>query len=215
MITILIIITTGIISFISFPQNAGSYSSSQRSGLFDKLKFNAYMVYKRNEWFRMFSSGLLHANWSHLIFNMLTLFFFGVEVEKAFRTIFGVAGPPLYFTFYVLALGVSSISDLIKHKNNHYYNAVGASGAVSAVLFAAILIDPGMSLYMFFIPIPIPALVFGPAYLIYSYYMGKRQMDNIGHDAHFWGAVFGFVFPIILKPILIVAFIAHIASFFA
>ncbi len=194
---------TIIVSIISFPENVASIDSLRNTKLFDKLKFNAYMIYHRKEWFRMFSAGLLHANWMHLGFNMFTLYFFGPIVEQYFELIFGKLGILLFILFYILALGVSSIYDLIKHKNDHHYNAIGASGAVAAVLFAAILFEPMMGLNIMFIPIDIPALFFGPAYLIYSYYMGRKQIDNIGHDAHFWGSVFGFVFPIILIVILL------------
>ncbi len=213
-VTIAIIIATIAVSMVAFPRNVQSIESMRKPELFEKLKFNAYMIYHHKEWYRMFSAGLLHANWSHLAFNMFTLFFFGRNVEQAFEAYFGKFGVGIFILFYALALGVSSIYDLLKYKDSHYYNAIGASGAVSAVLFAAILLDPNMSLFIMFIPIPIPALLFGPLYLYYSYYMGKRQMDNIGHNAHFWGAVFGFVFPVILKPVLFIYFIDGIINVF-
>jgi len=213
-VTIAIIIATVAVSMVAFPRHIQSIDSMRKPELFNKLKFNAYMIYHRKEWYRMFSAGLLHANWSHLAFNMITLFFFGRNVEAAFEVLFGKFGVLIFITFYALALGVSSIYDLFKYKDSHYYNAIGASGAVSAVLFAAIFLDPGMSLFIMFIPIPIPALLFGPVYLYYSYYMGKKQMDNIGHNAHFWGAVFGFIFPAILKPILIIVFIKQVMNVF-
>lgn len=213
-VTIAIIIATIAVSMVAFPRNVQSIESMRKPELFEKLKFNAYMIYHRKEWYRMFSAGLLHANWSHLAFNMITMFFFGRNVEQAFEAYFGKFGVFIFVIFYALALGVSSIYDLFKYKDSQHYNAIGASGAVSAVLFAAIFLDPSMSLYMMFIPIPIPALLFGPAYLYYSYYMGKKQMDNIGHNAHFWGAVFGFVFPAILKPALIFIFINEVMKVF-
>jgi membrane associated rhomboid family serine protease len=208
--TLVIIIATFLISISAFPASVGSIDSLRRSGLFDKFKFNAYMVYHRKEWWRMFSSGLIHADWMHLIFNMLTLYFFGDYVEQYFRLYFGKIGVLYYLLLYVIALGASSIHDLIKYKNQHYYNAVGASGAVSAVLFASILFDPRISIYLFFIPIPIPGFIFGPLYLLYSQYMSKKNMDNIGHNAHFWGAVFGFMFPLFFNPILFKVFINQI-----
>jgi membrane associated rhomboid family serine protease len=106
----------------------------------------------------------------------------------------------------------SNIWSLIKHQNDYYYNAVGASGAVSAVLFTFIFLDPWEMLYLFAI-IPIPGIVFGVGYLIYSYQMGKRKSDNVAHDAHFLGAVFGFIFPIILKPDLFSRFIELLPNF--
>lgn len=210
--TIVIIIFTLLISISAFPPNVGSIDSLRRPELFDKFKFNAYMVYHRKEWWRMFTSGLVHADWMHLFFNLLTLYFFADIVEYYFKVHFGTYGILIYFLFYVAALAISSIHDLIKHKNNHYYNAIGASGAVSAVLFASILFEPTNSIYLFLIPIPIPGFIFGFAYLLYSQYMSKKNVDNIGHSAHFWGAVFGFIFPIIFKPYLVKLFINDLVN---
>lgn len=98
------------------------------------------------------------------------------------------------------ALAVSSIGDLVKYRDNWNYNALGASGAVSAILFASILFAPKMGIYIYLIPIPVPGYIFAPLYLLYCWYMAKRNMDNIGHTAHFWGAVYGLLFPIVCKP---------------
>jgi len=160
------------------------------------------MVVHRKEYLRVITHAFLHADWGHLIFNMLTLWFFGGMVEKYFMMVFP-SGSLLYILLYILGIIVSSISTILKYKDQHYYNSVGASGAVSAVLFAGILFDPHMSIFIMFIPIPIPAFLFGIAYLAYSQYMNRQSKDNINHDAHFYGAVFGFIFPIILKPALI------------
>jgi len=206
-ITLIIIIATVIASISTFPEGVTSIDAIRRVDLFHKFKFNAYLVMHRKEWWRMITSGFLHANWSHLFFNMLALYFFGELVEQYFVLIFGSLGRLLYLLMYLLAIPVSSIFDLLKNKNNHYYNAIGASGAVSAILFASVLFDPWIGIYMMFIPIPIPGIVFAPLYLIYCQFMSKRGMDNIGHDAHFWGAVFGFVLPILLKPTLFLYFI--------
>ena len=191
-ITFFIIILTASVSIYAFNNRE----------LFDKFKLNPYMVVNRKEYIRVFTHALLHADWGHLIFNMLTLYFFGGMVEKYFIMIFP-AGKLLYVLLYILGILVSAIPTILKNKNNHWYNSVGASGAVSAVLFAGILFDPHMSIYIMFIPIPIPAFLFGIAYLVYSQYMSRQNKDNINHDAHFYGAVFGFSFPILLKPVLI------------
>ena len=164
------------------------------------LKFNAYGVWHRAQWHRMLSYGLVHAGWGHLFFNMLTLYFFGTVVERYFQASFGTASVALYVVFYVSAIAVSTIGDLIKYKDDYSYNAVGASGAVSAVLFASILFEPKMGIYIYLIPIPIPGYIFAPLYLLYCWYMAKRNMDNIGHTAHFWGAVYGLVFPLVCRP---------------
>ena len=191
MITVIIIAITCIVSILCFNGTLNG----------NKLIFNAYQVWHRKEWYRMLTSGIIHSGWGHLFFNMLTLYFFGRVVEQYFSAAFGgVLGTVLYVVLYVSALAISSLGDLVKYRNNWNYNALGASGAVSAVLFASILFAPKMGIYIYLIPIPVPGYMFAPLYLLYCWYMAKRNMDNIGHTAHFWGAVYGILFPIICKP---------------
>ena len=189
--TLIIIIVTSLVSILCF------------TGMlpFDSLKFSAWDVWHRKRWYQMLSYGLVHGGWGHLLFNMLTLYFFGDVVEKYFQAAFGPGtGIILYLLLYVSAIAVSSIGDLVKYRNEPHYSAVGASGAVSAILFASILFEPKMGIYMYFIPIPIPGYIFAPLYLLYCWWAAKRNMDNIGHSAHFWGAVYGLVFPLICNP---------------
>jgi len=201
MVTIAIIIVTVIVSALCL---AGTLD-------FNALKFSGHGVWHRRQWYRMLTYGLVHAGWGHLFFNMLTLFFFGDVVEKYFASAFGQpVGAILYVTLYVSAIAVSTVGDLVKYKDNPYYSAVGASGAVSAVLFASILFEPKMGIYIYLIPIPVPGYVFAPLYLLYCWYMAKRNMDNIGHTAHFWGAVYGFIFPLILRPDIFTHFISKL-----
>jgi membrane associated rhomboid family serine protease len=210
MVTTIIIIITTIISILSFGQLEMLPQSLCHPQWFDKLKFNAYLIKHKGEHYRMFTSGLIHGSTWHLLFNMLTLYFFGYFVEECFVAIFGeTKGELAYALMYVMAIGVSSVADYVKHKNDPYFNAIGASGAVSAVIFAAILLNPHLGICFFFIPIPIPGYIFGPLYLIYCQYMAKKNIDNIGHSAHFWGAVFGFIFPIFLSPKLLGYFISY------
>ena len=191
MITIIIIAITSLVSVLCFN---GRLNGS-------RLLFNAYQVWHRKEWHRMFTSGIIHSGWGHLFFNMLTLYFFGRVVEQYFGATFGgILGTVLYIILYVSALAVSSIGDLIKYRDNWNYNALGASGAVSAILFASILFAPKMGIYIYLIPIPVPGYIFAPLYLLYCWYMAKRNMDNIGHTAHFLGAVYGLIFPLICDP---------------
>ena len=191
MITVIIIAITCIVSILCFNGTLNG----------NKLIFNAYQVWHRKEWYRMLTSGIIHSGWGHLFFNMLTLYFFGRVVEQYFSAAFGgVPGAVLYVVLYVSALAISSLGDLVKYRDNWNYNALGASGAVSAVLFASILFAPKMGIYIYLIPIPVPGYIFAPLYLLYCWYMAKRTMDNIGHTAHFWGAVYGILFPIICKP---------------
>lgn len=180
---------------------------------FDRLKFSAYDIWHRRKWYRMLSYGLVHGGWGHLLFNMLTLYFFGEVVEKYFGAAFGEpVGVILYFVLYVSAIAVSTIGDLVKYRDDPYYSAVGASGAVSAILFASILFEPKMGIYMYFIPIPIPGYIFAPLYLLYCWWAARKNADNIGHSAHFWGAVYGLVFPLLLRPDLIVHFLSRLQS---
>ena len=175
---------------------------------FDRLKFNAYEVWHRKKWYQLFSYGLVHGGWGHLIFNMLTLYFFGDVVEKYFQAAFGSGtGILLYVLLYVSALAVSSLGDLIKYRDDPCYNAVGASGAVSAILFASILFEPKMGIIIFPIPVPIPGDIFAPLYLLYCWWAAKRNVDNIGHSAHFWGALYGLVFPLVCHPGLLSHFL--------
>lgn len=172
------------------------------------LMFNAYRVWHGKQWYRMLSYGLVHAGWGHLIFNMITLAFFGAVVEQYFGQAFGDdGGMALYALMYISAIAVSTIGDLLKYRDQAGYNAVGASGAVSAILFASILFEPKMGIYIFMIPIPIPGYVFAPLYLLYCWYMAKRNVDNIGHTAHFWGAVYGLLFPLACRPSIFLHFL--------
>lgn len=205
-VTLIIIIFTVLITVPTFPEGVKAIDSFRRIDLFHKLKFNAYQIIHRKEWWRMITSGFLHVGWGHLFFNMLALYFFGDLVEQYFQIYWGATGKLLYFALYIISIPISSIYSLIKNRNNHYYNAVGASGAVSAILFASILI----SIYFFFIPIPIPGIIFGPLFLAYSHFMGRKNIDNIGHDAHFWGAIVGFLLPFLFKPFLFRIFLERV-----
>ncbi|AUP77487.1 rhomboid family intramembrane serine protease [Flavivirga eckloniae] len=184
-ITIIIIAANVVISYKGF----GDYS------FFDKYKFHVGGV-QRGEKVRMFSSGFLHVDTQHLLFNMLTLYFFAPVVINLLT--------PFYFALvYVGSLFLGSLLSFQFHKNEYHYSAVGASGAVTGILYSAILLKPGMSLYMFFVPIPIPAYIFGIGYLLYSIYGMKNKVGNIGHDAHFGGAIGGYLITLLLSPSLL------------
>jgi len=169
---------------------------------FEKYKFNVGGI-RRGEQVRMFSSGFLHVDTTHLLFNMLTLYFFANAV------IFEL-GQLNFVIIYAASLVFGNLLSLYFHKEEYWYSAVGASGAVTGILYAAILLQPEMSLYMFFIPIPIPGYVFGIGYLLYSIYGMKNRIGNIGHDAHFGGAVGGYVVTLILMPSLFETDLGHI-----
>ncbi len=202
MITYFIIGVTAVISYIAF---------SNRE-LADKLQFNAAQIIHRKEYYRLVSHAFIHANWTHLIVNMMVLYFFGRNIEAYLGYYFGNKATAYFLLLYFGGILAANGWSLIKHKNNYYYNAVGASGAVSAVLFATIFFQPWEPLYLFAI-LPIPGILFAVGYLFYSYQMGKKSNDNVAHDAHFLGAVFGFVFPIVLQPSLFTPFIDNLFSF--
>ncbi|MBN1415052.1 MAG: rhomboid family intramembrane serine protease [Bacteroidales bacterium] len=188
----------------------------RREGWFSRFQFNAYQIYHRKEIYRLLTHGFLHANWLHLIVNMLVLFFFGPYVENYLHQILPESIPYLgrivYLLFYFAAIIISSLVSLYKQKDNAWYNAVGASGAVSAVLFFFIFFRPWEMLYFYGI-IPIPGIIMGVLYLVYSYYMSRRGEDNINHDAHFIGAVFGFTFPLLIDYKLIFVFLNQLNLF--
>lgn len=185
-----------------------SIPAFQNRELFGKFLFNPYIIHRNKEWWRFFTHAFVHADWMHLIVNMYSMYLFGLIVEETFVDVFGTEKGVLFFILlYVGGIMLSSYPSFEKHKNNAGYNAVGASGAVSAVVFSSILVYPQMTLALLFLPIPMPGWIFGILYLTYSWYMGKKGTDNIGHDAHFWGAVFGIVFTATIKPAFVISFL--------
>lgn len=189
-----------------------SITSMENQTLKNKLMFNAYMISHRKEWWRFFSHGLIHADWMHLIFNMYALYIFGTGVESMYRDddVYGEKGILFFILLYVGGLVMSSLFSYEKNKNNMYYNSLGASGAVSAVIFAYIILNPTARMGLMFIPIRIPAYIFGLLMLGFEHYLSKRGNTGIAHDAHFWGAVYGALLTILLKPSLATDFIFQI-----
>jgi len=199
-------VTYGII-FFTVAASVVGFNSDE---LFNKLKFNAFDVHHSKQWYRFFSYGFLHANWIHLLINMVVFYSFGALVEHYYKGFFREKYILYYLLLYLGGLLLSIIPAFGKHKNDVFYNAVGASGAVSSVIFASIIILPKAPISFFFIPVEIPAWIFGILYIIYEFYMSRKAKDNIGHDAHFWGAVYGVIFTIVLKPSLAVGFLHQI-----
>jgi len=175
-----------------------------------KLQFTPYLVKHNRQWYRFFTYSLVHANWAHLLINMFVLYSFGRAVEYFLKYYFTDKYVLYFLLIYIGGVIFSVLFDFSKNKNNSYYNAVGASGAVSAIVFSSILFNPLGKIYLYFIPIGIPSVLFGALYLVYSAYMSRRGKDNVGHSAHFWGAIFGLVFTILLKPELFKIFINQI-----
>lgn len=196
MITYIIIGITVVVSYLCF----------NNQDLFRKLALIPYRTVKNNEWYRLVTHGFVHADMTHLLVNMFTFWSFGTYIESIFGYLgFGTWG---YLGLYFGGMVFASIYDVLKHYNDPYYVSIGASGAVSAILFSSILFDPWSKILLFAI-IPIPGIIFGVLYLAYCQYMAKRSGDNINHNAHFYGAVYGFLYPALLNPSLITAFLAH------
>lgn len=186
-----------------------SYAAFNSPKLMDQLQFNASKIYYKKEYHRLITHAFLHANWEHLLVNMIVLFSFGMAIENYFRHYFGNNQIGYFFLLYFGGIVVSNLYALFKHRKNYFYNAVGASGAVSAVLFAAIFFEPWKMIYFFGI-LPIPGIIFAVLYLVYSYQMSKKQGDNVAHDAHFLGALYGFIFPALINSRLLEKFIDNL-----
>ncbi len=202
MISLLIIIITVLVSVLAFNDR----------DIFDKLKFNAFDIKHNRQVYRFFTHAFVHVDWMHLLVNMYVLYTFSDVVITFFQYYFGFKAGYYFVLLYIGGIIFSSLFDFLKHKENVSYNAVGASGAVASVVFASIILHPGASIYFFFIPIGIPAALFGLIYLIYSAYMAKKGQDNIGHNAHFWGSIFGIIYTIILNPGFFTRFINELLS---
>lgn len=200
--TLLLIIVTVLISIVAWRNEA----------LMDRWIMNPYAVAKRGEYYRLVTSGFLHADYGHLFFNMFSFYSFGQALEGVFNALFGDLGGVIFVAFYIVGIIVSDIPTLLKYRDQPRYNSLGASGGVSAVIFAMILLTPFTPLQLMFIPIPIPGFIFGLLYLGYSYYASQRGMGGINHDAHLYGALFGILFMAIAYPAALPSFAEQISN---
>jgi membrane associated rhomboid family serine protease len=202
-ITLIIILITGIISAIAFKNRE----------LFSKLEFTPYVVFHQKEYFRFFTHALLHADWIHLLINMMVLWFFGEATEYYFQAYLGTKGIFYFILLYVGSAVFASLPTYKKHKENYAYRSVGASGAVSAIVMSSVIFNPLNSICLYGL-ICFPGIIWAIIYLIYSFQMAKKSSDNINHDAHFWGAVFGIVFTIVAIPSTFMNFVNQLLSVF-
>jgi membrane associated rhomboid family serine protease len=184
-VTLLLIAATCVVSFLAF--------SNPR--LLERLILWPPAISRNHEYWRLATCGLIHADLAHLAFNMITLFFFGALMERFYTAYTGAGG---YVLFYAGALVFSSLPSYLRHRDDRDYRSLGASGAVSAVLFAFILLRPWAIIYVYFLPVP--AILYAVAYLGYTIYMDRRRSDRINHSAHLWGAVYGVVVTLLVQP---------------
>lgn len=186
-ITLIIVLVTALVSWRAFNDQS----------LMGRLILWPPAVERNRQYDRLVTYGFVHADWMHLLFNMITLWSFGSAVERVFSDWITPVG---YVLFYLSAIVVSILPTYIAHRRDPNYRSLGASGGVSAVLFAFILFDPWSKLIVFPIPVPVPAFVFAILYVAYSIWMDRRGRGNVNHSAHLWGAAYGVLFTVLLEP---------------
>ncbi len=190
-ITIIIIIITVIISIAGF----------RSEKIIDDLIFYPPAITQKKQYYRFITSGFIHADLGHLFFNMYAFYLFGNITEEIFLAIFGNYGRLLYIVMYVLALIASLLPCFLKNRNNSNYRTLGASGAISAVVFSFIMFDPMQGIGLIFIPVYIPGFLFGIIYLVVSFMLDKKGGGRVNHSAHIWGALFGIIFIIVASEL--------------
>ena len=197
-LTLVIVAVTVLVSWRAFNDRT----------LLERLILWPPAVERRMQYDRLLGYGFVHADWMHLLFNMITLWSFGTAVERAFSQMITPAG---YVLFYLSAIVVSILPTYISHRRDPNYRSLGASGGVSAVLFSFILFDPWSTLIIFPIPLPIPAFLFAVLYVGYSIWMDRRGGGNVNHSAHLWGAAYGVLFTLVLEPKVLSHFIGQLS----
>ncbi len=186
-VTLAIIILTCLVSIPAF----------RNQKMIDDLIFYPPAIYRQNQWYRFFTCGFIHADVMHLAFNMYALYAFGGYIEDAFAEIFGTQGKMLYVILYLTSLFFCLVPTYMTHRDNAYYRSLGASGAVSAIVFVFIFLFPNEGIGLIFLPgLHVPGFIFGILYLVISSVLAKRGGSHINHSAHFWGAVYGIAFTI-------------------
>ncbi len=174
---------------------------------FDRFLLHPYSVFRKNRWYNLISSGFIHADLFHLMFNMMTFFFFAFKLEQ-------MAGSLNFLIIYLGSLIIADIPSLIKHKDDPSYHSLGASGAIAGVLFSAILFVPTSKIHLMIFPIGIPAPIFALLYLVWCWYAARNAQDNINHSAHLWGALAGIVITVILLPGIVEFFLTNVQNMF-
>ena len=198
---------TPVASIIFLFTIATSLYAFSNSEIYGKFMLHPYSVSRGERVYTIITSGLIHKDWGHLFMNMISYYFFAFTLER-------LMGHFAFGVLYIASLALSDIGTILKHKDHYSYNSLGASGAVSAVVFSFILFAPLTKMMIFPIPIPINAVIFGVLYLIYSVYASKRGGGTINHDAHFTGAIAGIIITIIFYPTVVTHFISEISGVF-
>ncbi|MBC7399486.1 MAG: rhomboid family intramembrane serine protease [Mucilaginibacter sp.] len=192
-------------SFIFALTIGASLLAFNNEDLYGKMMLHPYSVYRKKNVFTVITSGLIHKDWMHLFFNMLSYYFFAFQLE-------GAIGHWQFGLLYVASLILSDLPSVVKHKNDYWYHSLGASGAVSAVIFSFIMYSPMTKMMIIPLPIPIPAIIFGILYLVYCHYASKHARDNVNHDAHFFGALCGVFITAILHPDVLPQFVHQLSA---
>ncbi|MBN7818165.1 rhomboid family intramembrane serine protease [Algoriphagus pacificus] len=202
-ITTVLIGITAILSILGF----------NKPDFLNRWMFIPYLIKNRGQWDRFITSGFIHKDYVHLLFNMFTFYFFGGFVEQFLAYKFGtLIGGVIFVIFYLLGIVLSDIPTYLKNQDNSYYRALGASGGTSATVFASIIIMPLSDICLFGI-LCLPGFILGVLFLIYSYVKGKNGDDAINHDAHLYGAIFGIIFILVISPDSAVTFFDQIKSY--
>ncbi|MDF2433297.1 MAG: hypothetical protein JWP44_2928 [Mucilaginibacter sp.] len=198
------LIMAPVASFIFAITILTSVLAFSNDNLYANMILHPYSVYRRQRVYTVITSGLIHNDWMHLFFNMLSFYFFAFQLEP-------VLGHWQFGLLYTVSLILSDLPTVYKHKNDEWYHSLGASGAVSAVIFSFIMFDPLSKMMIMPIPIGIPAVLFGALYLVYCNYASRYSHDNINHDAHMFGALSGLIITIALNPYVVHEFIGKIS----
>lgn len=188
-ITFILIAINVIVSLIGF----------SNADVIDKTIMWPYGIKREKQYYRFITSGFIHADFIHLLFNMFSFYYFGKAIELYFAQ-YGLGGNISYLLLYFLGLIIADIPSYLKHQDDYNYRALGASGAVSAVIFACILFQPWGTILIYFIPMPF--IVFAFVYLGYCIYMSKKNLGHVNHDAHLWGSLFGLIFTAVLIAVM-------------
>jgi len=188
-----------------------SIAAFNDSNLMNRWLMRPYDVKNNRQWYRFITSGFIHANWPHLFINMLVFYSFAAVVYQYYDYYFETRAVYYFIMLYLGAMIIADLPTYYKYKDQSWYASLGASGAVSGVTFASVLIEPRSMIYLMGF-VPLPAIVWAVGYLVYSQYMSKRGGDNINHSAHFYGAVFGLVYTLALRPTFAIEFVQKLTT---